>query len=423
MSSRDDGRLWRALNLCVHTVLIGWCLCGQHLLYAQQPAGVAVVMNANIGQEVKLPEIADLRGNPQSVADRLRAAGWYVSSDPTDRCLAVTRNTVVSDDEMRSEKCPDRELTIGIFERLTQEQLDARAMGYITLEKLTPVQQAAVFSIAKRRQLVNRNGTLPPGKHLAIGVWPTWMIQAVTQQHGIGTVEKLRVGAPPPTPAAIIKPPLLGSTQWWLWPQADAQWGSETVSIPAGQYTLKDLVARVAPVCKGKVLADPPIEDTVVLVVADGISIRQLLWAVSVVTGLQVKALPMDPYQVLLTTRTPPGEYYNPHQDEQTPISPADLFYSPASSKLGSGLLSLIEGGVNQADRYWIGWRYHELPLLYRNRITAIRQRDDQDLMEIPSPLDPDHTIIIWTKAVTVSIDLQARDGSGQGIEFSLPAF
>jgi hypothetical protein len=211
--------------------------------------------------------------------------------------------------------------------------------------------------------------------------------------------------------------------QWWLWPHADATWGSETVTIAAGTYTVKELVALLAKVSKGEVLADTNIEDTSVMMIAENISIRQLLWAISIVTGLQVKVLPTDPYQVLLTSKTPPGEGYNPHRNEFTPKPPRDFYFTPAASLLGRSLLSTLEGGTNQPDRYWIGWRFAELPLLYRNWITGSEPGVEQGAKEhATAQLNPDHSLVIWAKAIYLSVDIQAQDGSGQGIEFMLPA-
>ena len=409
------------LRMGIFLAVIG-CLCC--CVPAAQQQSFAVVINAKITPKAKLPETATVKNNLNQVINEYQASGLYVAVDPTEQCLAVTQNATIKDEDLVKGDLSDNELAVGIFERVTQEQLDARDKCYIPLSKLTDDQRSAALCIAKRHNLLDANGAIPKDKRITVGLWPYWSIWVTMQQNGIGSCRRLDTSFSPPTSPAVNETPQSGSVQWWLWPQADATWGSETVTIAAGTYTVKELVSQLEKVSKGEVLADTIIEDTSVMVVAENITIRQLLWAISVVTGLQVKALPTDPYQVLLTSKTSPGEGFNPHRNEFTPKPHRDFYFTPAASLIGRNLLSTLEGGTNQPDRYWIGWRFTELPLLYRNWITDIDPGIVHGLEENPSAqLNPDHSLVIWAKAIYLSVDIQAQDGAGQGIEFSLPAF
>jgi hypothetical protein len=84
--------------------------------------------------------------------------------------------------------------------------------------------------------------------------------------------------------------------------------------------------------------------------------------------------------------------------------------------------LDAMPGHTSEANG--VGWRFRDLPLLYRN---WIEEEWERTLVHAPQgqlpALDPHTADVLWVRSIFVSVDLQHDDGSGGGVEFSVPAF
>lgn len=387
--------------------------------------GVAVVINADLALDVELPGIGELRADPGGVAQAFSDAGLRVTVDPTGRCLAVTAPSHITDEDLLTADLFRAAFLAGTLERTTSEQFAARQKGYLPTEALSEVQRAAVLRIAQRYGMVDKHGKVTEeGTHLCAGIGPTWVTHVSTHADTQApSCIKLFVETCPPTEAAIARPPLSGSVLWWAWPYAQADWGGEEITLEAGTYALDDLLAQLSRDCKFDMVARPPASERKLAVVASQMSVRKLLWAIEVALGLPARIVPdSDVPMVLLAPDMTSGGSYHPDYNVLLPM-PGLGYWSAADSPIGRKLLSNLEGGPAQEGRDWIGWLFSDLPLLYRNSIREDWERTYQSLYgRPPPPLEPDHTSVLWTKSVRVSVDLQLADGSGGGHEFLLPA-
>ena len=387
--------------------------------------GVAVVINADLALDAELPGIEELRADPDSVAQAFRDAGLRVTVDPTGRCLAVTSPSHITDEDLLTGDLFRAAFFAGILERTTSEQFTARQKGYLPAEALSDVQRAALLRIAQRYGMVDKHGKVTEeGTHLCAGIGPTWVTHVSTHADTQApSCIKLFVETCPPTEAAIARPPLSGSVLWWAWPYAQADWGDEQVSLEAGTYALDELLAQLSRDCRADMVARPPASERKLAVVASQMSVRKLLWATEVALGLPARIVPdSKPPIILVASDMGPRAYYHPDYNVLLPM-PGLGYWSPADSPIGRKLLSNLEGGPAQEGQDWLGWRFSNLPLLYRNSIREEWKRTYQALYgRPPHPLQPDRTSVLWTKSVCVSVDLQLEDGSGGGSEFVLPA-
>lgn len=417
-----------APTLVTATVLIG--LLGIGLLetaaFADTEAhGVAAVINAPTTDEMSPPTAEQLRSDPSAVARSLSEAGLLVRVSPDGRCIAASAPATVSDDDLVSADLPPPVLVTRIVDGITSEQMAARFQGYLAGEKLSDQQRLAALRIGKRRSLVDEQGRpTEEGTRLSVGIWCTWKPHVVTTDHsGNHICRMLDFGIRPPTEPAIATAPLSGSVLWWAWPYLRADWGDQTVSIEPGMYALDALLERLSAASGINIVARGPADGTRLTVCADGIRVRELLWAVEVATGLPAEVVPKsDPPIVALGAG---GARSQPRYRDNNVLVPMPGlgYYSASQSPGGSDLLMGYPGGPTENRKHWIGWRFSDLPLLYRNMVQdewarSYRHPDGA----AATPLEPDETYVLWVKCVLVSVGAMASDGSGRGGEYPVPA-
>ena len=408
----------------ISAALSGLLIASAMAAFAESP-GVAVVINADLALDAELPGIEELRADPAGVAETFRDAGLRVAVDPTGRCLAVTAPSRLSDEELLTGKLPHAALVTGILERTTSEQLAAREMGYLWAEVLSEVQRAAALRIARRAGMVDQEGhPTREGEQLRVGAWPTWVVHVSTRHDGRSSCHKLRLPIRPPTLCVVPEPPLSGSALWWALPYAEASWGSERVSVEAGTYTLHDLVARLSKDSEVDIITRGPASERRFSVIAAEVPVRTLLWATEVAAGLPADiAEDAEPPIVLIASGEGPTGYYRLDINVLNPI-PGLGYWSPADTPIGRELLSSMPRGPTDKQLDQICWRLADLPLLYRNWIAEEWQRKQELPYGEPGPhhLEPDHTFVLWVKAVLVSVGVGTRTGSGTSYGFAMPA-
>jgi len=258
--------------------------------------------------------------------------------------------------------------------------------------------------------------------HLKVGIGRAWVVHLSVPQNGRISCHKLDFAVRPPTVPAVAKPPLCGSVLWWVWPHAEASWGDQRINVEAETYALDDLLVELSHASKLHITTQVPVSDRHLAIVAEDIPVRTLLWAIEVATGLQVRtAANSQPPTILLESEGPVKRAY--HVDTNVLLPMAGLgYYSPWGTAVGRELVSALPGGSAEPEKEWIGWRFTDLSLLYRNWIEEEWQRTYRIVHgKPPPPLESDDTLVLWTKAVLVSVALLREDGAGMGTEFIFP--
>jgi hypothetical protein len=378
-----------------------------------EPVGVAVVINAV--QEVELPDLERVAAEPDRIAREFRAAGLRVATDPSGRCLAVTPPPDITDGDLIAGVMPNAVLMTGIAERVTPEQCALRDHGYLREEALSESQRAAFRHVARRCQWIDTQGKVKEaGAHLSLGIWPTWTLQVATARNGQADCIRRGTLPRPPSLAAIPHPPLAGSLLWWARVDDEAAFGREPISIPAGNYLLRDLTAKLAAAGGCTIAVHENVPDMLLAVAAADMPLRGLLWAVEAATGYPVRVQNAEPLSVIVAL---PAARRYPLQEEDTNLllPVANFGYlSAMNAENGRKMLATLDAPSPE----WIGWRFSELPAMYRNQINRAWQQRDPNL----PALDPEHTIVLWCKSLLISPGTQQDDGSGGGYEYTLPA-
>ncbi len=425
---RKGRRVGRIVAVCV---LVGSTLfTSAHA----QSAGGAVVVDVEYVAESGLPTINRITASPQGVAKArraYRAAGMKTAVDPSGRCLAVTRSPHVTEARLRAEDASNYMLAAGIVERLTIRQLSSRRKGFLRPELLSKAQWEAVCRIAHRYGFTNEQGqSVEPGSHLRLGIWTTWVVHLGVHKRGQTICFRTKSGFRPPTTHVVSAPPLRGSVLWYSWPHSAATWGNEEVSVEAGTYTLSDLSAKLSAGGKHQIAVEQAASGRRVAVVAEGIPLRRLLWAIEVATGLRTTAT-QDSGRLSILMAS--DGLLRPRADSSLLRAvPGFGYYLLPDSKATRKLRSDLSGGSAAQDGDWIGWSLSDLPLLYQNLIKEewppaykswIRQECGsvfESLSREVPPLHPDSVWVLWTKAVLVSVELQQQSGGGGGVELPL---
>ncbi|MHB9105655.1 MAG: hypothetical protein ACYDCO_01250 [Armatimonadota bacterium] len=399
--------IWITAIFALALALSGW---------SAEPVGVAVVI---AGSDIKLPDLQRVASEPERVAQEFRAVGLRVVTDPSGRCLAVAPASVITDADLIAGKVPDEVLVTGMAERMTAKQYAARDHCYLPENLLSAPQKAALRNLARRKQWTDDQGTVrEAGAHLCLGIWPTWVLQVATVRDGQVRSVRLPSLLRPPTPAAIPKSPLAGSLLWWAWSGGETAWGNEHVTLPAGEYSLRQLTEKLADAGQGNIAVDGDVPDVSLTVAAKDMPLRALLWTVEAATGNQVRLQTAKPLSVIVAL---PAQRKFPLQAEDDnlllPVAGAG-YLSAANTEAGRQLLATLDA----PSPVWLGWRLSDLPAMYRNRIASMwEQENKQRAVPLPPP-DPEHTVVLWYKALLIAPGTQQDDGSGGGSEFTLPA-
>ncbi len=395
-----------------------------------EPSGTAVVINIDAVPEAKRPNLEELAADPRAAAQELRAAGFVVGLDKTERCLAVTTAAEISDDDVLTRDLADPLLAIAILERLTPEQLAAREYGYLPVTALSAVQQVAAKKLGQRHGFMDKDGRMRhPNTRLVICVGHGWKMYVLTPQRGQIMSRSFNQGGlvSPPTEPAIAQSPLTGSVLWWLWPHAETSWGEERVTVAAGEYTVRELLALLNRASSVTVTIQPGSTERHLAVAAENIAVEELLWAMEVATGLRARKVATSGHpRIILEWQTSSSAAYQAGGEMLAPI-PEFGYYTATHSAIGREMLASTQGGPLDQTSTWIGWRLADLPPLYRNWIIELwvahhRFSDDKPL----PPLDPEQTTVLWIKTVSVFIEYQdvpRRGGGGSAAtQFRFPA-
>jgi hypothetical protein len=415
----------RVSRVCVVVCCASVCL---GLLATRRPGtsaratqvGGALVLDGEANPDATLPSVGRLVGSPEAVAGDYRAQGYVVESDPTGRCLAVGTPIPLDEEAVQKGGLNVIGLAAYILHHTSSEQLGLRQKGYLPMEALSEVQRKATLGMGRRGGWVGRDGQLTiPGSGLSVGIWQTWDLQVCAHVEDEFVRQRLLNRWRPPTPEAIAAPPLAGSPLWWAWPHAEASWGNETLSIAAGRYTLDDILTRLSQASGLAFTA--PAEERVrrVAAVAESVPVRSLVWALEIARGLRTRIVPAEGDGKMRIELWPQMGRAN-DRDGLQPIA-RGAYYSPRLSPVGAELLPRL--GELPPDSYWVGWRYSDLPMLYQDLVAdgwqvSFRLHQNADA----PPLDPDHTFVLWTKAVLVSLCAASGQGGGASAEFCLPA-
>jgi len=383
------------------------------------PPGAAIVIDPEALPEAQPPSLTELSADPGAVAAGWRSRGSIVATDPTGRCLAVGAPLPLDGEAFESAQLSPRALAACVLHHTTSEQLPQREQGYLPLNAASDTQREAFLRIARQGGWSDRDGRpTVPGASFAAGIWQSWELVVCT--HGAEGVERERLVRSwrPPTPEAIVAPPLAGSPLWWVWPYAEAAWGEERVSLPPDVYSLSDVLAEMRRT-SGVAFAPPAGEGArLVMVAAEGIEVRKLLWAVEVALGCRSQTMPEEGGNVTEVALQPDAE--QPVDGDGLRAVARGRYYSPRMSAVGPELLPKLQELPPAA--YWVGWRYADLPRLYQDLAADGWQQTVRLHHNTDAPaLDLERTFVIWTKAILVAAAVRTGSGGMEG-EFMFPA-
>ncbi len=338
---------------------------------ASGPHGVAVVIRTDATDSISPPTVDELRAEPGAVAQNLADAGLMVRVSADETCISACAPTSLSDEDFADEDLSSLILTMQVLE-----------------------------------------GTLEEDIRLSIGAWCSWKLHVVTTDGSGNRVCRMLPSAPgPPTEPAIAAQPLKGSVLWWAWPYRDADWGQEHLSIEPGEYTVEELLARLSAASGMDIIPRAPAGEITLVVCAENARVADLLWAAEVATGYTADIVPnSEPATVALG---PGGTRAQPRYRDQNLLVPIPVlgYYSAAQSPGARELLLDCKGGPVDKDKHWIGWRFSDLPLLYRNLVQEHWTRSCPESDDTASTqLTPDETSVLWVKCVHVLAVTMGRD-------------
>lgn len=347
--------------------------------------GIAVVVNKTLSPTAELPTAEMLKAAPDEIARQLRKNGLQITASDTGRCLAVTDKRVFTPDEIKKGELSDDALAAILVGEVTKDQLARRNKGYLGLQVLSPLQRQIVEQMARRNGLIDKNGApTEAGTQLMVGIYSQQAVYKVHRNKDKVSVDQFDIFIHPPTEAAVEAPKIRGSLLWWIWPHADATWGEDAVSLSPSTYSLKDLAAKLGEVTSWKIELDKQAPNTQLAVTAREMSLRKFLWTVAVASGLQVRVFP-GAKVVFLT----------PHSDQQSEGQDASgqlgsLLQLPgsgyATSLNNDALQEVLESNedFNSAhEDKTLGWKFSELPLLYREML-AEKSMGEQTGLDLP---------------------------------------
>lgn len=187
----------------------------------------------------------------------------------------------------------------------------------------------------------------------------------------------------PPVTGAVACEALSGSPLWYLWPYSGAGWGAERVSVPAGAYDIGGLCSAVADQTSVTIALAAGLRQRRVACSAEGVALRDLLWAVEVATGYQLRAVPAGrPEALLFAEQRPRGERQEPDA----------LLRAPGAGCPNAEGLDLVLGVAPQGSARWprsaidpVTYRLAELPCVYREALIRGTSGSDRAVEEVRS--------------------------------------
>jgi hypothetical protein len=383
--------------------------------YAES-AGTAVVVKVD-GAGGSCPLVEQLLADPAAGAKSLGDAGYFVAHDPSGRYLAASPRVELPTDAEQIKQLSGAALACVLVDHSLPAQWAARQKGYLSLTQLSSFQRVAATELGRLRGLLDPEGnSRRPGMHLRIGLWRSWQVYVAVSADQPETSSRLQHGLRPPSVPAIAAPPLKGSVLWWSWPHVEADWGAETVSVSPDTYALADLLTTLEEASGILLDASPDLAQAKVAVGAQDAPVRNLIWALRTALGVEVETEEVQ--QALTVTFAEPEETWPP-KERLAPLRGLG-YYTPLASGIAGHLREL--DGDPDGDG-WLGWRFSDLPLMYREMV------DEQWTTDLGAPADrqplslnPDATFVIWIKTICVSIELTGQGGGGYGSSCYVPA-
>lgn len=386
--------------------------------------GAAVVINLAVPSDVEVPSAEQVREDPKGTIAALRGAGLRVATDPSGHCIASVGVQLPPDEDVCEDGCAVAALVVTLCATISAEQFASREMGYLRWGQMSERQQAVALQLGRMCGLLAHDRGAPTeGAQLAIGVGPRWVAHVAARgEEGYAECVRLFIESEPPTQAAVAAPPLPGSALWWASPYFDAAWGDETVDLKPGIRSLDELTSELCAAGDIDIVVAPSAREMPLAVTASSISLRRLIWAIEVATGLPARlAAGAEPPIVRIGFGKRREDWYHQDYNLLLPI-PEVGYWSPSGTPIGQVALPLLQGGPAQHHKQWIGWRFSDLPLLYQNSIRTEWERAHRAARGHDAPaFDAQRTFVLWTQAIKVSIALLDADGGGQGYEFAFP--
>lgn len=145
---------------------------------------------------------------------------WVVAAMvPVTETAESSEPMSVSDSDIALGDTTDALLATGLVERITPTQFAAREKGYLSAEYLSGVQLTAARRIGQRHGLLDEQG-LPTeaNTHLCIGLRRKWEVHVSAVEGESTRWFKLDVILRPPTPEAVLVPPLPSTALRSSWP-------------------------------------------------------------------------------------------------------------------------------------------------------------------------------------------------------------
>jgi len=407
-----------------------------NLAKEREPDGFAAVINMERVPNQDLVDLQLLRTDPLAFAQACRARGLFAVLDASERSVAVVGPAGVPGSTTGWKDLSSLGLASIIVQNIPLSHLTTGEPNYLPVDSLPEPARTAALALAQRDGLADQDGSpTRAGAQLCVRLWFAWQSRFIGNLDRQTSIYDWSFCYFPPTSPAVAQPPLTGSVFWWMWDHAEADWGDQPVSVEPGDYPLRYLLRKLAEATGRRIFPRYLGTDPHLRVVAERIPLRNLLWAIRLATGLRVEATSdTDPVIVTVGQEASPGNprradapgalpilgcYPAPCTDDPGPL-PTVGYYTPVLSPTGRALLR--EGGATLgADRTWIGWRFRDMPLMYRSWISEgweERQRGAKQLF----PLDADRTLVIWTKGIWVGVELRWDDSCDPGSSFIFPA-
>lgn len=371
--------------------------------------GMGVVIGGAAAEAAALPELGRLETEPVAVASGYRSDGLHVETDPTGMVLAVKPPTRLTGADVASGILGCGELATALVQQATAEQLALRSHGYLTADGLPEHQLNVLRQMSECRlhgatRKVPGAGPFSPAD-LQVGMWAPWVLElSVPRADGRATYISPHA-IRPPTPETCPGPLLAGSVLWWESPYVVSKWGDTHVTVEPGVYGLGDLFRIACGTTDVDVIVSAPHEDDQVAVVAHKVPIRCLVWAAEVATGLPVKPVPGSVPVILQMGSADVGcyaEFGHPHR-AFPPLPSVGYWVAPPECHLAAADRAFVGP---EGDAYWLGWRYPDLSLLYRNWVreqwVATRGQEPATDEEIDAALS--ESFVIWRRCVEVDI-------------------
>lgn len=387
-------------------------------------APAAIVLSEQAAGQMRAPDIEAFRADPEAVADALRGLGLRVVVHPHLAIIAATGRPSASGGESVVKGSSPLALAYSILSNSSSEQLAQRFQGYLSESQLTALQREAAITIGRQRGFVDDRGHVKDGgSQLRVGLWCRWEPHLIICGHDHALSGRLSPVIRPPTLAAVEAAPLPGSVLWWAWPHRAATWGNVAADVPPGTYQVRDVLARLSVRAEVDIVAEAQAGEMQVYMAAQDVCARDVLWALEVATGLPVRIVPgASPPIIAVGSRSESREAMYRERSLVAPI-PGLGYCSPEECSPGRYLLAHFGGGATHLGRHWVGWRFLELPLLYRNWVLEEWQRAGwSDMPDDLKQLPTQEAYVLWLKCVVVSVGGFAADGAGGGVEYALPA-